>query len=62
MGEIEKLNARIEELRHQMNRLIEMKEDNLDYEVIDVSKKLDNLLNEYEEEHRKREVTQRKAL
>lgn len=49
MSEIEELNVKIEELRNNMNSLIELKEDTLDTEVIRISKMLDDLLNEYEE-------------
>jgi stage 0 sporulation regulatory protein len=59
---LEELNAKIEELRNHMNRLIELKEDTLDSEVIYISKKLDTILNEYEEEIKKKGTYRKEAF
>lgn len=47
MAELNKLICKIENLRKKLNDLILEKQDLLDPDVIDASKKLDEALNEY---------------
>lgn len=46
--ELEKLLKKIRELREDMNKILEGKDTLLDHEVINMSKMMDDLLNEYD--------------
>lgn len=47
MDKVEELILKIDEMKSQMNNLIEQKEDLVDLEVVEVSQKLDSILNDY---------------
>ena len=47
MGTLEETEKTIEEMRQALYRMIDKKENLLDLEVIHVSQKLDEILNEY---------------
>lgn len=55
MAELNKLICKIENLRKKLNDLILEKQDLLDPDVIDASKKLDEALNEYAKMKKKTE-------
>lgn len=48
MEELKGMLEKIQELRDKLNSLIDEKNDLLDTEIINASKKLDAMLNEYE--------------
>ena len=56
MTELNKLICKIKELRKELNTLILEKQDLLDPDVIAASKKLDDVLNEYNNMKKKKQL------